>query len=134
MAKKKRKKKSRPKKVQVVNIDLHHLCYQRRHWNKGSAYDIRRLHYCIVPIPRSTLHRSIHEYIGDIPVPSESNAKTVLTQLRLLKHYGAIGDGDSVEKRLRVLIALFGRSGEDPTADALKKQLEVVHEFYKGLE
>lgn len=131
--KKKRRKKSRPKNPTVVTTDLHHIFYQRRHWNKGVAYDIRKMHYCIVPVPRATLHRTIHEYVGDIPVPSEESAERVYAQLKLLKRYGLISDSDSVERRLQVLITLFGHSDKS-TADALEKQLEIVHEFYEGLE
>ena len=41
---------------------------------------------------------------------------------------GAISDKDPFEKRLIVLIALFECVAQ-PTADALKKQLDLVREF-----
>lgn len=51
--------------------------------------------------------------------------------LEYLEKYGAIGPDDPIEKRLTVLIALF-ECIEQPTADALKEQLRLVHEFKKA--
>lgn len=81
-------------------------------------------------IPRSTLHRQIHERIKNVPVPKTINAINALAQLRKLEEQGAISEQDSLLKRLKVLIALFDCI-EQPTADALKAQLEVAREFYK---
>ena len=86
--------------------------------------------YCKVYIPRDTLHREIHAHISGVPVPKYANIKSVMEQLRMLEYYEAIKDTDNIEKRLNVLIALFECS-EGPTADALKKQLEIVHRFYE---
>lgn len=68
--------------------------------------------------------------MNQIPPPSQEGAKSALWHLRYLERYGGISDSDSIEKRLIVLIALFECS-EQPTADAFKKQLEVVREFNK---
>ena len=65
-----------------------------------------------------------------MPVPKTINAINALAQLRKLEEQGAISEQDSLLKRLKVLIALFDCI-EQPTADALKAQLEVAREFYK---
>ena len=85
--------------------------------------------YCSVLIPRETLHREIHHFIGSVPVPRSSSIKIVLRQLDFLERYEAISKDDPIEKRLRVLIALF-ECIEDDTADALKCQLKIVNRFY----
>ena len=68
-----------------------------------------------------------------IPPPSQENAKTALWHLQYLEKYGGISDRDPIEKRLQVLIALFDCS-EQPTADALRKQLKIVCELKKAPE
>lgn len=80
-------------------------------------------------IPRDSLHRYIHEWINDIPAPKEVNAAEAIKHIKLLESHHAISDFDSIEKRLQILIALFD-CVEQPTADALRKQLEVVRAFY----
>jgi len=108
--------------------DNHHICFVRRKWNGGSVGELRRFHYCILSIPRATLHRAIHENLAYIPVPRDSSAKEALAELRSLEKYGAISDDDSLEKRLNLLAALFDCT-EQPTADGFRKQLEIVREF-----
>ena len=105
----------------------HHLCYQGRHWGRGALAALRGHPYCIVEMPKN-IHNKIHEYVGDVPAPRESSAKEALGQLQLLESYGAIGDGDSLEKRLNVLAALFD-CYEQETSNALRKQLYIVHKF-----
>ena len=68
--------------------------------------------------------------MAEIPVPEEVDAKTVLWHLDYLEKYDAISEKDTFEKRLLVLIALFDCSSQ-PTADALRKQLDLVREFNK---
>lgn len=77
------------------------------------------------------MHRKIHDNMKQIPPPSQENAKSVLWHLQYLERYGGISDRDPIEKRLQVLIALFDCS-EQPTADALKKQLDIVRESKKA--
>ena len=127
MAKKKKRKRSSYPKAGGSNS--HHLLWQRRKWDKGDLRVLRSYPYCIMDIPANTLHRRIHENIRQIPPPSQENAKSALWHLQYLERYGGIKPNDPIEKRLKVLIALFECS-EQPTADALKKQLEIVHEFY----
>jgi hypothetical protein len=107
--------------------DKHHLLFQRRHYT-GVLSELRHYPYCVVSIPKNTLHRRIHEYLGDIPAPRPIIAKQALDQLRMLERFGAISDNDDIEKRLTVLIALF-ECVEQPTADALKYQLSVVRKY-----
>lgn len=66
--------------------------------------------------------------MAGIPTPTEKNAKFVLEQLRILENYGAISDDDPIEKRLIVLASLFDCS-EQPTADAIRRQLQTVYRF-----
>ena len=107
-----------------------HLCFQKRHWRGGYLAELRDFPYCVVSIPRDSLHRYIHEWMSDVPAPRNVNAKSALLQLRMLEGYGAISENDSIEKRLRLLIALFD-CVEQPTADAFRKQLDIVCKFYK---
>ena len=86
--------------------------------------------YNRVYIPRDTLHREIHAYIAWVPVPRAISLRSAMEQLRMLEKYGGIKDTDPIEKRLKVLIALFECS-EDPTANALKEQLRIVERFNK---
>lgn len=105
MSKKKKKlnRKSRRPRTTVSQYDKHHLCFIRRRWNVGSVRALREFHYCIMPLPRATLHRYIHENMANIPAPSEFAAKSALDQLRYLEKYDAIHDDDPIEKRLVLL-------------------------------
>lgn len=67
--------------------------------------------------------------MGSIPVPRYHSAKSALEQLGYLEKYGGISKKDPIEKRLKVLIALF-ECIEDNTSNALKIQLEIVNRFY----
>ena len=124
-----RVKKSRRKSAVANGKDCHHIFFQKRHWKGGLKNELRMYWYCRVYIPRNTLHREIHAYLATIPVPKGTNIRSALTQLRELEKYGAISETDNIEKRLKVLIALF-ECAEDPTANALKVQLEIVQKFY----
>lgn len=112
--------------------DKHHILYIKEEWNKHGLEELRVHPYCIIKMERNTIHKYIHSHLAYIPVPREYSAKTVLFHLECLEKYGVIGLEDTIEKRLSVLIALF-ECVEQPTADALREQLELVHEFKKGL-
>lgn len=109
--------------------DEHHLLYTRKDWSSGSAKVLRRQSYCKVCMPRD-LHERLHAEVPDIPVPSENSIKHALDQMDYLAHFRAISEKDNAEKRLSVLIALFD-CVEQPTADALRKQLKIIREYYK---
>lgn len=120
-----KKKKARP---HDGSTDSHHLCWPRRDWNKGAAKKLRAHHYCIVRIPKRSLHQRIHNESPVVPVPKKLNVDSALFQLALLERFGGIRYDDPIEKRLRVLAAIFDCS-EQPTADAFREQLEVVRKF-----
>ena len=124
-----RKKASNTSNGSPTACDRHHIFFQKRHWT-GILAELRKYEYCVVSIPKDTLHRQIHEYIGDIPTPRPASAREVLWELRVLYRYGGISDDDDIEKRLNVLISLF-ECIEQPTADGLKRQLSIVQK-YKG--
>lgn len=125
-----RRKSRAPRTEHVVKEDAHHICFQKRHYTQGALLELRRFHYCIIYIPKDTLHRYIHERVKDVPAPSQISAKEALKQLRMLEKLGAIRDSDPIEKRLMLLASLFDCS-DQPTADALRRQLKAVHDFYK---
>lgn len=128
---KKRYGKSRRTTSVVVptSKDKHHIFFQKRCY-KGAVSSLRSYWYCVVSIPRDTLHRQIHEAVRNVPTPKPSSAREAVEELRTLYKYGGISEKDDIEKRLKVLAALFDCI-EQPTADALRKQLSVVQE-YKG--
>lgn len=109
--------------------DEHHLLYTRKDWSSGSAKVLRRQSYCKVRLPRD-LHEKLHAEVPSVPVPGGNSVKHALDQMDYLAHFGAISEKDNVEKRLLVLIALFD-CVEQPTADALRKQLKIIREYYK---
>ena len=130
---KKRRKKKRSKgrslsKPKTAN-DWHHILWQRNKWSQGYVYKLRDHPYCRISIPRETLHRHIHLEMIGIPVPSQDSAKIVLDQLGCLYERGLISLDDSFEKRLKILATLF-EGYDQETADAIKKQLDLVCEYY----
>ena len=129
MKQKKPKTRRRTKKVKTP-FDRHHLFWIRREWSRGKLNKLRLHPYCIINIHRNTLHRYLHTHLGCIPIPDEYIVDKVLKQLQYLEEYGGISLDDPIEKRLKVLIALF-ECVEQPTADALKEQLRLVYEFNK---
>lgn len=136
MSKKKRRYNKRHKKRKNRRIehpyvkDCHHILWQKNKWKQGSIHKLRDHYYCKIYIPRNTLHRYIHQNMAEIPVPRETDARTVLWHLNCLEKSGAVSNEDPLEKRLIVLIALFECIAQ-PTADALKEQLDLVREFNK---
>lgn len=119
----------RRRKARLKINDKHHLLYTRRSWNFGYAHALRNYYYCIITIRRDTLHHLIHTEIPYIPAPKEVNAMCALEQLKILTEQNAISQKDNIRKRLEVLASLFD-AVEQPTADALRAQLSVVHRFY----
>ena len=71
------------------------------------------------------MHQKIHEWVTDIPAPSEDNAWEAINTLKALRTYNAISYEDTLGKRLTVLISIFDCI-EQPTADALRKQLDIL--------
>lgn len=114
-----------------MTATIRHLCYQKRHWGVGANRELRNYWYCVIEIPRRTVHRIIHEWVSDVPAPKPVNAKAALMQLKMLEKYRAISENDPLEKRLRILAGLFD-CVEQPTADGFRKQLKIVQEYYAG--
>lgn len=133
MAKKKKHIKKHHKKLARVNsyMNRHHLLWMRKMWYSGSLRSLRDYYYCIVWLPKDTVHKTIHERVPYIPVPKSSYAHYVLEKLKQLDAIGAISDEDSVEKRLGVLLFYFDCI-EPKTAEALWEQLKVVREYNNG--
>lgn len=127
--KKYHKRRSRAKR-RINTVDKHHLCYQRRNWRRPGLRALREHWYCKVYLPKNTLHKLIHVYVPDVPAPGEASARIALEQLGYLEKYGAISESDPVERRLQLLAGLFD-CVEQPTADAFRKQLQVVREYKK---
>lgn len=110
--------------------DCHHFFFCRKDFGGKAKGKLRQHWYAKAYIPKDTLHRKIHEALSHVPVPKESSITFALDQMEMLESYGAIHGYDSFEKRLKLWIALFDCI-EQPTADALRVQLEIANRFYK---
>lgn len=113
-------------------FDTHHIFYTKISWTSVAANKLRTHWYCVIEIPKGTIHHKIHEKVRYIPVPKDESILLALNQLTLLEDYGAIRPDDPIEKRLQLLAGLFDCM-DQPTADALRKQIEAVREA-KGLD
>lgn len=129
--KRKQANRKRPNSRNNKVLDAHHVCWYRKDWSHGACMGLRRHPYCIVYIPKNTLHRFIHTNMTSIPVPKEKSALYVIRQLDLLMESGDISQSDPIEKRLAILAALF-EPVDSQTAKAFNRQLAIVHEFKKG--
>ena len=130
MAKKKKQTKKRKKKRAPIGNarDTHHLCYTRNSWGRGNLRKLRDYWYCKINIQRDTLHRKIHLELPAIPPPKDSSAKDALFQLEMLERFSAISEYDYIERRLELLASLFDCSDQE-TADAFRKQIQIVREW-----
>ena len=62
-----KKKKKKRRKNPAPNIcDRHHICFQKRNWNKGYARAICMTFVRPVPV---VYHRELHTLVKDVPVP-----------------------------------------------------------------
>lgn len=59
-------KKNSARIPSVTTRDRHHICFQKRHWNKGYARPICMAFVRYVPV---TLHRELHARLKNVPVP-----------------------------------------------------------------
>ena len=123
------RKGSKARTVDIRYKDRHHLCYTKHGWRKGSAKRLRLHPYCVVEVPKYTLHAMIHSRVDDIPAPSDIAAEAAIEQLEMLQRYKAISNEDGIEKRLWILYALF-ECVSPATADAFARQIQVVREYY----
>ena len=76
------------------------------------------------------MHEKIHEAVVNINPPSITNAIHALKMIKDLEMYDSIGELDDLEKRIKVLIFMFD-SVEPKTVECLKRQLEIVHDYYE---
>lgn len=134
MAKKKKRAHKRKKRQNTANNirDKHHLCYQKRKWQRGNLRKLRDYWYCRVSIPRDTLHKKIHLELPDVPIPKDLSAKNALEQLETLETFSAISEFDSIERRLELLASLFDCS-DQATADGFREQIRIIREYKKAL-
>lgn len=107
--------------------DRHHVFYQRRHYTTSLAKALRDHPYCLVPIPRDSLHHAIHNVVVDVPVPEAKVLKTVLRRLDALWDAGTITPLDTIEQRLELLITLL--TAAPATQQALQAQLVICRQY-----
>lgn len=120
----KRKRKNRGLQRTPPAHNHHHLCYQRRKWNKGMSNLLRNHWYMIVDL-EIHLHDRIHRLIRSVNVPSDEVAGAVYAKLHELAELGKITPEDSPAKRLSVVIPLF-RELDAKVAHDLERQLCVI--------
>ena len=118
-------KKKKKKWLGMVALDEHHIFYTKVSWNQPIPSRLRSYWYCVVEVPKGTTHHKIHEKVRYVPVPRNEAILEILEQLIMLDTYGAIRPDDPIEKRLNVLAGLCDCIAQ-PTADALRKQLEAI--------
>lgn len=133
MSKRKKKKKLARKKAlrrpRSSVCDMHHLCWTRRNWSSPLARSLRLHPYCIVSIPKNTLHWYIHQNMEKVPVPDQKSLAYAIKQLEMMELVEEIRPDDPIEKRLRVLANLFDTCDQRTTANAFRRQLQIVCEF-----
>ena len=64
----KKRKKRRGKLPSVTTMDRHHICFQKRYWNKGYAKAICTAFVRYVPV---VYHRELHVILNTVPVPDQ---------------------------------------------------------------
>ncbi len=74
------------------------------------------------------IHHWIHGEVCRIPIPEPAILKDCLEQLIMLNKRGALHKEDPIEKRLNLLICCLD-TGDSPTVEALKRQLEAVRNY-----
>lgn len=70
MSKKNRKRARIPS---IATRDRHHICFQKRYWNKGYAKAICMAFVRYVPV---VYHRELHAHLKTVPVPDNALLKT----------------------------------------------------------
>lgn len=63
-----KKKKKRARIPPVTVSDRHHICFQKRYWNKGYAKAICMAFVRYVPV---VYHRELHAKLRTVPVPPQ---------------------------------------------------------------
>lgn len=74
MSKKKKKRvRRRPRIPAISTMDRHHICFQKRYWNRGYARAICMAFVRHVPV---VYHRELHAHLKTVPVPDNGLLKT----------------------------------------------------------
>lgn len=131
VSKKKRrygKKHHKRRAVDLHTTDWHHCLFMRRNWEKGWAKRLREHRYCGSQIPKNTLHRQIHEAVRNVPTPDDWYCAQIYEAIESWIEGGFIHIDDPIDKKLEMLIKCF-QVKYPATAEALRKELEVVHQF-----
>ena len=67
-----KKNKKRSRIPPITTRDRHHICYQKRNWNKGYAKAICTAFVRYVPV---VYHRELHAHLKTVPVPDNALLK-----------------------------------------------------------
>ena len=109
--------------------DFHHILFEARHWNAGEwAKRLREHPYLLYSIPRKSMHMRIHEYLGDIAVPSEEMCQKALVELNLGLSSGLLDWDDGLEERIAFMVRVF-EDKDETTAWLMRYQLRIVRSF-----
>lgn len=111
--------------------DVHHILWQKRHWDKGWSKRLREHPYCKIEIPRDTLHHQIHQVVNDIPVPNGEACKAAYIAIESWLEGGVCSMDDNLSRRIEVIEMCF-KAKYPVTYKALEKQKNVVDNYYKG--
>lgn len=122
------KKKNKNRVINYSATDWHHILWQARHWKSGWPKRIREHRYCGAYIPKATLHRRIHEFIGDIPVPDGKYCKQAYEAIENWLEAGYISLDDPIDKKIETLIICFKVNCPETTR-ALYKELDIVQQY-----
>lgn len=113
--------------IVVKRISITNLLWIKKRWGKGYAKALRNHAWMKVLIPRDTLHKEIHHQIRTIPLPTEEDTKRVFDLLVSLEASGKLDMDANIEERLNFLIEHLTTQ---ETLDALRKEREIVRQFY----
>jgi len=127
---KKHSKKNRKKLSRTSTMDVHHILYQRKHWQNGYAHLLREHWYFKMLIPMTSLHRELHSKIHDIPTPNGKDCKVAYQKLCWYEKEGLISEYDHAEVRIQFLIDVW-ENRCPATVAMLKWQQDVFRKFYQ---
>lgn len=112
--------------------DIHHIWFQRRHYQQGWAKVLREHWYCKILIPQATLHRELHSKIHDVPTPNGDICRSLVNDIDLLYEKGIIGENDTPLMRVTIISNLLSRyKGLSATKAVINWQLEVIWKLYR---
>lgn len=103
--------------------DYHHIFFQGKHYTQGYAKLLREHPYCGDYISQNGLHRIIHSRVHDVPTPPGKVCKAIYFKLNEALQNGVITQEDSLEDRLKILIAITEWA---PTRAMLEYQLAIT--------